>query len=91
MPLLICDECTEFIVACEGELDETVVCKKCGAPVTSKEIVAVLHKAAQLEAEKNALARILAKKNICVLVDPLLTDEERDIVFDAMTALGGET
>lgn len=62
---LICDKCEEFIIACEGEWEETVVCKKCGAPATSEEIIDGLHKVAQLEREierlklaENAISKI---------------------------------
>ena len=50
------------------------------------EIIRRLNAVEKLEAERGALAEVLAKKDVAILVDPLLTDKERDIVFDAITA-----
>ena len=65
---LICDKCEEFVIACEGEWEESVVCKRCGTPATSEEIVNALHRVAEFEAklkeinDNNKTARITTTK-----------------------------
>lgn len=41
----------------------------------------------QLQNEQNELAKIFARVDVGMRVDPLLTDKERDIVFEAISAI----
>lgn len=58
--------------------------------VPGKELKAMQNRIAQLEDKIEQLAKILVRKDVAFLVDPLLTDEERDVVFDAIIAIEGE-
>lgn len=44
-------ECKDFAIACEGEWEETVVCKECGGPAISKEIIKALNATKRFSAE----------------------------------------
>ena len=43
--------CKKYVIACEGEIDECVVCEECYLPVTPEEIIQALHATKGLSAD----------------------------------------